>query len=178
MTAPITVKLSPSFFCWVTPVKVVGMGSGQRLWRDKDCKREWEKTEGVKGKKGRKRRIERGMGSLSQLMWKCLWSPRASPPPPHSVPLYLFRSFFPSFPLEFLSQRFTPMWRWFLIRDNNRDASVKAHTHTLGTNAHTSLKCLCKLKVALERGHFTHTQTRMNAVTHRVGLWVNTLHKT
>lgn len=55
--------------------------------------REWESHRRSERQETRKR----GRGrSESRLMWKCLRSPRASPPPPRSLALYLFHSFFHS----------------------------------------------------------------------------------
>lgn len=94
MTAPETVRLAPSFFCWVTPENVVGIVTGREIMRRQRLQeREWENDRKIERQKKRKRLRA---GSESQLMWKCLESPRASPLPPRSVSLYLFHPFFRS----------------------------------------------------------------------------------
>lgn len=183
-TAPMTVYNPSSFvgwpqrMWWERPLT-------ERLFRDKECKSEQEKMEGVKRPKGRKKRIERE-GDGGQ---RASWCESASDhlvlllrPLALSLSICSTLSFFLSFPLEFLSQRFTTTWRWVVIDDNNRDASVKAHTRTR-THIHTPGRWMCtqvksarwKLKVALKRAHsHTHGWTHFQ---HRAGLWVKAAHK-
>lgn len=100
MTAPATVKLLAVFFYWVTPENAVGMAAGRQNEREITEKqrlqeREWARREARRRRSERRKTSRRGRGrSGSRLMWKCLWSPRASPPPPRS--LYLFQPFFHS----------------------------------------------------------------------------------
>lgn len=102
---------------------------GKRLWRDKDYKREWErdrKSERHKEiKRGRTREREKEVREPADVKVPPITSCFSSTP---SLALSLSVQLVLSFPLKFLSQRFTPLWRRVLIGDNNRDASVRAHT--------------------------------------------------
>lgn len=156
MTAPKTVRLAPSFFCWVTPENVVGMVTGREIMRRQRLQeREWENDRKSERQKKRKKETESGVREPADVKVPLITSCFSSAP---SFCLSLSVPPFLSFPLEFLSQRFNPVWRRVLIDDNNRDASVKAHTNALYTHARThEFKCHCKLKAALaQRGH-AHT---------------------
>lgn len=60
MTAPATVRLSPSSFCWVTPENVVGMATGREIMeRQRVQEREGEKDRKSERRKKRKRGRER-----------------------------------------------------------------------------------------------------------------------
>lgn len=150
----------PQRMWWEWPL-AESEGEKERLRRDKDYKRGNERgTEGVRDK----RQEREGEGGQSRLMWKCLRSPRASPPPPHSVSLYLFHPFFHS---HWHSSLGAPFWCPVSIGDSSGDASVGAHTST-----HASSPCRRKFKLELR---CTHTQlgTQTDTVTHSGGLWGN-----
>lgn len=143
MTAPATVKLLAVFFCWATPENAVGMAAGREWEREREImerqrlqEREWERHRRSERQETRKRGR-----SESRLMWKCLRSPRASPPPPRSVSLYLFHPFFHS---HWHSSLGAPFWRPVSIGDSSGDASAGAHT-----SAHASSPCQRKFKLEL-----------------------------
>lgn len=62
MTAPATVRLAPSSFCWVTPENVVGMATGRKIMeRQRLQEREWEKDR--KSERPKRRKRGRGHGA-------------------------------------------------------------------------------------------------------------------
>lgn len=184
MTAPTTVYNPSSFvgwpqrMWWERPLR-------ERLFRDKECKSEREKIEGVKRPKGRKKRIERERDGGQRASWcesasdhlVLLLRPLAL-----SLSICSTLSFFhshlnssPSASLRrdvgFWSTITTEMRQW-------RPTHTCPHTHI-----HTPGRWMCtqvksaqwKLKVALKRAHsHTHGWTHFQ---HRAGLWVKAAHK-
>jgi len=58
MTAPATVRLSPSFFCFVTPENVVGMATGREIMKRQRPQERMREDRRSERQKERKRRIE------------------------------------------------------------------------------------------------------------------------
>lgn len=140
------------------------VGWPQRMWWERATGREimkrqrvqaWVREDRSERQKERKRRIEwerHEVREPADVKVPPITSCFSSAP---SLCLYLFDSFFLSFPLEFFPS--TSVRRdvgfWSTI---TTEMSQSRPTHTQTLDAYTSWKCQCKLKVALKRAQ-AHT---------------------
>lgn len=147
----------------------------ERLWRDKDCKSEWEKIEGVKGRR-KERKIEwkrDGVMEPVDVKVPLITSCFSSTP---SLCLFLSVSLFLSFRSHLNSSPSASLRRdvgfWSTITTEMRQPRP---THTYAGRAH-EFRVPLQVKSGTQESMNTHKC--MSTATHRGGLWLKAPHKT